>query len=158
MKSKDKKILIGIIAASIIMIIGFLLVQGLLKPHNKTKSSGELGEITKTADDYDYTLEYVPQYDEVIENLPVVFTCINDISPISDNVTLMALESLDKSLSEYLMNNGYEKENYLTLTINEDSVVDDRSYPYFEMTIDGTGTVVSAVYDLPTYTWKFRIK
>ena len=145
MKQKDKKTLIIIMVGSFLIVIGFLFVQGLLRPRNNKKSSGEIGEITKTAEDYDYSLEYEPQFDEITQELPLVFTCINDISPISDNLTLMAIEDYDKSLSEFLLNNGYDKENYLTLTIIEDTVVEDRSYPYFEMRIDGTETRISMI-------------
>lgn len=160
MKKNDKKSLIMIIVIALLVVILFMIMQGLIKVpklHSKNNSS-ELGSITMTAEDYDDSQEYEWQYDEIIESEDKVFTNIQNLDLVSDNLTLQAIEDIDSELSDFLMLHGYSGEDVVNLAIIEGSIVNDRSYPYFEMSIENDEMVIKAFYDLPNYKWVFENK
>lgn len=160
MKKNDKKILILITISAFLIMVVFMIVQGLVKIpkfRSKNHSSG-LGSITKTAEDYDYSQEYEWQYDEIIESNRAMFTNIQNINLVSNILTLQALEDIDYDLSDFLMLQGYSEDDAVTLTIIENTIVNDRSYPYFEMSIENDGVIIKARYDLPNYKWIFEKK
>lgn len=160
MKKNEKKILILITISAFLIMVVFMIVQGLVKiPKFRSKNnSSELGSITKTAEDYDYSKEYEWQYDEIIESARAMFTNIQNINLVSNILTLQAIEDIDYDLSNFLMLQGYSGNDTVTLTIIENTIVNDRSYPYFEMRIENDGVIIKARYDLPNYKWIFEKK
>lgn len=160
MKKNDKKSLIMIIVIALLIVILFMVVQGLIKVPklNSKNNSSELGSITMTAEDYDESQEYEWQYDEIIESDDKVFTNIQNLDLVSDDLTLQAIEDIDSELSNFLMLNGYSGKDAVNLAIIESSIVNDRSYPYFEMSIENDEMVIKAHYDLPNYKWVFDKK
>lgn len=160
MKKSDKKILIIIIIIALFIMIFFMIMQGLIKipKLRSNNNSSDLGSITSTAVDYDYSQEYEWQYDEIIENEDKVFTNIKNIDLVSNNLTLQAIKDIDPELSAFLILNGYSKKEVVNLSIIESSIVNDRSYPYFEMNIENNEMVIKAHYDLPNYKWVFEKK
>lgn len=160
MKKNDKKSLIMIIVIALLVVILFMIMQGLIKVPklNSKNNSSELGSITMTAEDYDESQEYEWQYDEIIESDDKVFTNIQNLDLISDDLTLQAIEDIDSELSNFLMLNGYSGKDAVNLAIIESSIVNDRSYPYFEMSIENDEMVIKAHYDLPNYKWVFDKK
>ncbi|WP_026667633.1 hypothetical protein [Butyrivibrio sp. AE2005] len=160
MKKNDKKSLIMIIVIALLIVILFMVVQGLIKVPklNSKNNSSELGSITMTAEDYDESQEYEWQYDEIIESDDKVFTNIQNLDLVSDDLTLQAIEDIDSELSNFLMLNGYSGKDAVNLAIIESSIVNDRSYPYFEMSIENDEMVIKAHYDLPNYKWVFAKK
>ncbi len=137
-----------------------MIMQGLIKipKLRSNNNSSELGSITSTAVDYDYSQEYEWQYDEIIENEDKVFTNIQNIDLVSNNLTLQAIKDIDSELSAFLILNGYSEKEVVNLSIIESSIVNDRSYPYFEMNIENNEMVIKAHYDLPNYKWVFEKK
>ena len=118
MKKNDKKTLIMIIVIALLVVILFMIMQGLIKVpklHSKNNSS-ELGSITMTAEDYDDSQKYEWQYDEIIESEDKVFTNIQNLDLVSDNLTLQAIEDIDSELSDFLMLHGYSGEDVVNLS------------------------------------------
>ena len=158
MKRKDKYILLAILGASALLLLIFMLAQGLIRiPSISKDNSSSLGSITQTAEDYDYTQDCIQQFDEVIESDTQVFTQITNIDLVLDILTLKAIGDLDKDLSAYLLLKGYSGET-MSLTISQSSIVYDKSYPYFELNIDGTEKYIRASYKLETLEWEFSDK
>lgn len=159
MKKNDQKIMIIVLICAIVVLVIFMFLQGLIiKPHFTKDNSTEIGSITQTAEDYDPTQEYEWSGDEVIDyNVPII-TNIENVNLIFDHITLQATQQLDTELTAFLLKNGYDENKLYTLSITPSTIVEDRSYPYFEMTIKEDGNVIKAYYDLPTYKWVFEFK
>ena len=160
MKKKDKKTLILITISALLIMLIFMLIQGLVRvPKLRLNgNSSELGSISSTATDYDYSQEYEWQYDEVIESDKKMFTNIQNLDLVSNILTLQAIEDIDYDLSNFLMQQGYSGNDAVTLTIIESTIVNDRSYPYFEMKVENDAMIIKARYDLPNYKWIFEKK
>lgn len=156
MKKNDKIFFITVMCVAVIITIIAMVVTGVITVPSGKKSEDNLGSITKTAEDYDYTQDYTQQYDEVID--PDTFVLINNAELIFDNLTLQATSDLDKELSKFLLLKGYSGDELVTLTIDESSIVNDRSYPYFEMRVDSDGYKIRAYYKLEEYKWVFKEK
>ena len=162
MQKKDKLIMIGIMAGAFIFIAVVLVVTGVFKLHvNTPDKASELGSITKTADDYDETQEYVQQYDEVIETSEPIFVDIQNMELVFNMLTLQAIEDLDKDLSSFLLTKGYKEDTHISFSISQSSIVYDKSYPYFELVSQNKDVeipTIKASYYLPEYTWQFEFK
>ena len=157
MRKRDRIIFISGMFTVIIIVIFIMFLTGVVTlPKAESSKEQNIGEITKTADDYDPSIEYIQQFDEVVED--DYFVVINNIDLILNNITLQAANDLDRELSNFLVTQGYSSDDLVTLTIDESTIVNDRSYPFFEMKIDGTTKTVRAYYELEEYTWKFSMK
>lgn len=158
MQKKDKVIFALIIAASIIVLLIVFFATGLLHlPKTKKAEEADMGQITQTADDYDPVMDYHPPEDEVVETTN--FAIISNIDSLFGLLTLQALDDLEPSLSEWLRTKAYDDSEFMNFTIDESTITDDRSYPYFEMDCDTAPELsIRAHYDLPNYKWVFETK
>lgn len=157
MKKKELLLTVAILLVALLFIIIVMLISGTLKFSNSTKGdSSELGEITTQAEDYDEVLDYNPEGDELVKS--DTFIVINNPELIYKNLTLMALGDLEKDLSTWLTSKGYGSEEFIYLNIIESSVVDDKTYPYFELESSGELPRIKAYYDLENLAWVFDFK
>ena len=155
MQKKDKIIFGLIIAGSLLVLLVVFFATGLLHlPTTKKAEEENIGEITQTAEDYDPVQDYNPPEDEAVATDN--FTIISNVDSLFGLLTLKALDDLEPALSEWLRTKAYDDSEFLYFTIDETTITDDRSYPYFEMQLDSDKNVKIRVhYDLPEYKWVF---
>ena len=155
MQKKDKIIFGLIIAGALLVLLVVFFATGLLHlPTTKKTEDANMGDITQTADDYDPVQDYNPPEDEAVATDN--FAIISNVDSLFGLLTLKALDDLEPALSEWLRTKAYDDSEFLYFTIDETTITDDRSYPYFEMQLDSDKSVkIRAHYDLPEYKWVF---
>ena len=157
MKKKDLFITLGVLFGALIFIVLVIILTGVFDLSTiSSDNSSELGSITKQADDYDAFLDYNPEGDEAVES--DTFIVIDNPELIYNNLTLMALGDLESSLSTWLISEGYSSEDFIHLTIIESTVVNDRTYPYFELNESEEIPRIKAYYNLKELEWVFGFK
>lgn len=126
--------------------------------HQETEASeisSELGSINldslldNSVDDYEGDADY----DLEIKDYYVGFT---NLDTVHDLLPLEAISDLSDDLAEFLNIHGYGDVH--TLTVKEDSIVYDRSYPYFICTMDDIdNSFVEIRYDISKNEFEFSI-
>ena len=141
------------IATFALLLSYFILLER--KDSKRKEKSSELGEITieeqevSNEDNYEGDADYeidVKEYYVGFTNLNLVY----------DVLTLDAISALPDDAALFLNQHGYGDVH--SLTIIEESIVLDPSYPYFVCTLDGiSGAELEVRYDLSKATYEFAI-
>ena len=149
---------IVIIIVAVLFVIFMLFILGVFKSPAKKDDTKEQGKITQTADDYDPSLEFVAQSEDEA-GIDVNIVSIENTKIVYDLLSLQAIQKLRPSLTNFLLMQGYDEETIVYLKIDESTVSEDRSYPYFELfDTNDTDTVIQCHYDLDKYEWNIHFK
>ncbi len=158
MDKLTKQMFIVIMIGAVALIALFLVLLGVFKIPEKKDTSSQRGEITQKADDYDPSYEFEAQSEDEagVENNIV---SIENPELIYNLLALQALQKLRPQLTKYLIMNGYDEDKVIFFMVDDYSVSEDRTYPYFEMyDRDDKNTVIQCHYDLDKYEWNFNFK
>lgn len=120
---------------------------------NTKEDQSQIGTITQGYQD-----EELPETSEEMDDAST--TELSDIhiigyDLIADLLTISALDQLYTDTRKYLDFHGYA--DVLNIEIIEDSIVSDRSYPYFECSMENTSTILEVRYDIVNREYEFNL-
>ena len=161
--TKKKAIGLFLIAVLVVVVIMFIKIRSTSSDDNsqdpwmETKSEEiELGDLPdyEEVNDEDIGTPTEGDGDDVIdEKMHVEITNIN---LVFDLLTLEAIEDLQSNLSDWIDENGFADEGLIEFTIDKDSIVYDRSYPYFVLKMNNYDKKIKVRYHLDRYEYEFE--
>lgn len=148
-----KTILLIVIAVTLAIIFGLLFTHYTNSNVNSSSDETSMGtlEIKEEVIQDDYEAGSSDGLEE-----ESIYVAVNHSEYLTNILTLQALSEISDQAAQYLALHGYA--NSHSITVIENSIIAEKSYPYFECEIDETDKILCVRYHLETMEYEFEIE
>lgn len=160
----EKKNIVILIGAVIICIVAIIIVNRdsiFTKQTSDTEMSsveGNMGDFEaeeQTEEEEEELMDIPFTMDEEYDYIAQEYIYITNLDLVYDLLTIQALQDIESETYDFLNAHGYGESH--ELTIIEDSIIWEKSYPCFEAKIEGIeGKVIEIRYDLRNQEFEFQ--